>query len=131
MPGSRREVEKTRLNSVCPWRIKITPSSSDQQAQLRREAPLLAPNVLAVVPPAPHVVKVEPRPRARYFNGGRARKGDGRVSAILRHHPVCDGSRVSGAAPAQRAWAAYRKRAAPRIVRAARAAGPGKGIDLG
>src|ERR1700731_2136498 len=85
-------------------------------------------NALAEVLHAPHVVKHRAEARSPVFlYGGRARKGDGRLSAIFRYHPVRDGRRLFGATPAQRSWAADRKRAAARIVCAARAACAGKG----
>ena len=81
-------MEKTRLNSVCPWRIKITrvflnsgraeekSCSSDWDGSTDREAAYPRTNALAVVPPAPHVVNIQPRPGARYVStaAGRGRE---------------------------------------------------------
>src|ERR1700739_417155 len=96
-PRFRREPRKLRV-------LPVGSGSAEGEAAHPRI------NALAVVPSAPHVVDIQPRPGARYFlYGGRARKGDGRLSAILRHYPVRYGCRFFGAALAQRAWAADRK----------------------
>src|ERR1700760_1409339 len=86
--GIRVVTEETRLNSVCPWRIKIARVFLNSLAEARktralpvgsgstdREAPGPRTNALAVVPPAPHVVKIQPRPGARYSRRWQGAEG--------------------------------------------------------
>src|SRR4051794_17172655 len=69
MPGSCRVTENKRLNSVCPWRIKITElsyvgeskkenlNSYERERQLRCATAVDVGNQLALFARAPHVVE--------------------------------------------------------------------------
>ena len=141
IPGSRRVAEKTRLNSVCPWRIKITRVFLNSRGRAEEIASLSdrrspARSRQAADPAHERACRGDIRPPCSQ-NAAEARspvfsvrqqsaEGDGRVSAIFRHHPVRDGRGIPGAAAAQRSRPAHRKRAAPRTVRAAAAAAAGQ-----